>query len=111
MQVLIKPVYTEFAHLGPGPDISDGPPGHVLVQGLNKFTHNFQKLTQVTGLDSLDLSVTDAPVEVVTLGLLMASRQPCDLHVARYHSCPGHQCQTNGQLLPVQLSYRLTYKL
>ena len=70
MQVLIKPVYTEFAHLGPGPDISDGPPGHVLVQGLNKFTHNFQKLTQVTGLDSLDLLVTDAPEEVITLGLV-----------------------------------------
>ena len=48
------------AHLSPGPDIPDGPPGHVLVQGLNKVTHDLLELTQVVGLDSPDLLVTDA---------------------------------------------------
>ena len=53
------------AHLGPGPDIPDGPPGRVLVQGLNKVNHDLLELTQVAGLDSPDLLVTDAPEEVV----------------------------------------------
>ena len=53
------------AHLGPGPDIPDGPPGHVLVRGLNKVTYDLLELTQVVGLDSPDLLVTDAPEEVV----------------------------------------------
>ena len=77
------------AHLGPGPDIPDGPPGHVLVQGLNKVNHDLLELTQVAGLDSPDLLVTDDPEEVVTRGLIRASRQPCDLRVARDHSRPG----------------------
>ena len=48
-----------YAHLGPGPDIPDGPPDHVLVQGLNKVTHDLLELTQVVMLDSSDLLVTD----------------------------------------------------
>ena len=76
------------AHLGPGPDITDGPPGHILVRGLNKVTYDLLELTQVVGLDSPDLLVTDSPEEVVTWGLVRAMRQPCDLRVARDHSRP-----------------------
>ena len=46
-------------------------------------------LTSLTGLDSLDLLVIDAPEEVVTRGLVRATRRPCDLRVARDHSHPG----------------------
>ena len=88
------------AHLGPGPDIPDGPSGHVLVRGLNKVTHDRLELTKVAGLDSPDLLVIDAPEEVVTQGLVRATRRPCDLRVARDHSRPDRRCQTNGQLLP-----------
>ena len=48
------------AHLGPGPDIPDGPHDHILIQGLNKVTHDLLELTQVMRLDSPDLLVTDA---------------------------------------------------
>ena len=51
------------AHLGPGPDIPDSPPHHVLVQGLNKVTHDRPELTQVAGLDSL---VVAADVRMVS---------------------------------------------
>ena len=44
------------AHLGPGPDIPDGPPDHFLVPGLNKVTHDLLELTQVVGLDQLKYS-------------------------------------------------------
>ena len=88
------------AHLGTGPDIPNGPPHHVLVQGLNKVTHDLLKLTQVAGLDFPDLLVTDDPEEVVTRGLVTATRRPCDLRVARDHLCPESRCQNNGQLLP-----------
>ena len=88
------------AHLGTGPDIPDGPPGHVLVQGLNKVTHDRPELTKVVGLDSPDLLVTDDPEEVVTWGLVRATCWPFDLCVARDNSRPGRQCQNNGQLLP-----------
>ena len=88
------------AHLGTGPGIPDGPPGHILVQGLNEVTHNRPKLTKVAGLDSPDLLVTDALEEVVTPGLVRATRRPCDLRVARDHLRPGRQCENNGQLLP-----------
>jgi len=95
------------AHLGPGPDIPDGPPGHVLVQGLNKVNHDLLELTQVAGLDSPVLLVTDAPEEVVTRGLVRATRRPCDLCVARDHSCPGRRSQNNGQLLPVPIELKI----
>ena len=86
-------------HLGPGPDIPDGPPDHFLVPGLNKVTHDLLELTQVAGLDSLDLLVTDAP-QVVTRSLVRAKRRSCDLRVARDHLRPGRRCQNSGQLLP-----------
>ena len=88
------------AHLGPGPDIPGGLSDHVLVQGFIKVTHDLTELTQVAGLDSQDLLVTDAPEEVVTTGLVRATRWPCDLRVARDHLCPERRCQNNGQLLP-----------
>ena len=40
-----------YAHLGPGPDIPDGPPYHVLVQGLNKVIQHVMELTLVAGHD------------------------------------------------------------
>ena len=46
----------------------DGPPDHILVQGLNQVTHDLLELTQVAGLDCPDLLVTDAQEEVVTQG-------------------------------------------
>ena len=95
------------AHLGTGPDIPDGPPGHVLVQGLNKVTHDLLELTQVAGLDSPDLLVTDAPEEVITRGLVRATRPPCDLRVARDNSCPRRRSQNNGQLLPVLIELKI----
>ena len=65
--------------------IPDGPPDHVLVQGLNKVTHNLLGLTQVVGLYFPDLLVTDASEEVVTRGLVRATRQPCDLtHIQNF---------------------------
>ena len=79
--------------------IPDGPPDHVLVQGLNKVTHNLLGLTQVVGLYFPDLLVTDASEEVVTQGLVRATRRSCDLHVAEIlpgprnfsYACPyGH---------------------
>ena len=88
------------AHLGPGPDIPDGPPGHVLVWGLNKVTYNLLELTQVVGLDSPDILVTDAPDEVVTRGLVRATRRPCDLHVAGDH--------LHLELLPDPLEQEIT---
>ena len=54
------------AHLGPGPDIPDSPQDSVLVQRLNKVNHDLLELTQVVGLVSHDLLVTDAPEEGVT---------------------------------------------
>ena len=100
------------AHLSPGPDIPDGPPGHVLVQGLNKVNHDLPELTQVAGLDSPVLLVTDAPEEVVTRGLVRATRRPCDLCVARDHLCPERRCQNNGQLLPDPLDREIgTYSV
>ncbi len=95
------------AHLGPEPDIPDGPPDHVLVQGLNKVTHDLLVLTGVVGLDFLDLLITDAPEEVVTQGLVKATCWPSDLRVARDHSCPGRQSQNNGQLLPGPLDLEI----
>ena len=99
------------AHFGPGPDIPDGPPDHILLQELNKVTANLLELTQVTGLDFLDLLVTDAPEKVFTQGLVRATCRPCDLHVARDHSCPRHRSQNNGQLLPGPLDLEIDYKL
>ena len=64
------------AHLSPGPDIPDGPPDHVHVQGLNKVTHDLLGLTQVAELDFPDLLVTDASEEVVTWGLVRAMCRP-----------------------------------
>ena len=72
-----------------------------------KSTHDLLELTQVTGLESPDLLVTGAPEEVVTQGLVRATRRPCDLHVARDHSCPGDRCQTNGQLLQDPLELKI----
>ena len=54
----------------------------------HKVTHNLLELTQVVGLDSPDLLVTDAPDEVVTQGLVRAMCRTCDLHVARDNWCP-----------------------
>ena len=88
------------AHLGPGPDIPGGLSDHVLVQGFIKVTHDLTELTQVAGLDSQDLLVTDALEEVVTRSLANATRRPCNLRVARDHSCPRRRSQNNRQLLP-----------
>ena len=88
------------AHLGPGPDIPGGLSDHVLVQGFIKVTHDLTELTQVAGLDSQDLLVTDALEEVVTPGLVRATRRPCDLRVARDHLRPGPRCQNSRRLLP-----------
>ncbi len=74
------------AHLGTGPDIPDGPPGHVLVQGLNKVTHDLLELTQVGGLDSLGHR---CPEEVVTRGLVRATCQPCDLWLPEITRVPN----------------------
>ena len=57
---------------------------------LTTLTHDLLGLTQVAGLDFLDLLVTDASEEVVTRGLVRATHWPCDLHVARDHSRPEH---------------------
>ena len=77
-----------------------------------KSTHDLLELTQVTGLESPDLLVTGAPEEVVTQGLVRATRRPCDLHVARDHLCPRHRCQNNGQLLPDPLDREIgTYSV
>ncbi len=73
------------AHLGPGPDIPESPLDCILVQGLNKATHDLLELTKVTGLDFPDLLVTDAPEEEVTGGLIRDMGWPCNLCVARDH--------------------------
>ena len=40
-------------------------------------------------------------------GLVRATRRPCDLCVARDHSCPGRRSQNNGQLLPVLIELKI----
>ena len=52
------------------------------------------------GLDSPELLVTDASEEILTRGLVRATRRPCDLHVARDHSRP--------ELLPDPLEREIT---
>ena len=47
------------------------------------------------------------PEEVVTWGLVRATRWPCDLRVARDHSCPRRRSQNNGQLLPVPVELKI----
>ena len=80
-------------------------PDHFLVRELNKVTHNLLELTQVTGLDSLDLLVTDAPEEVVTQGLVRAMCRPYDLRVPEITWVLD--TDTNRQLLPGPLEQKI----
>ena len=75
------------AHLGPGPDIPDSLPHHILVQGQIHFWP--PGAHPGCGACISWSPGHRCPRGSCHVGPIRATRRPCDLHIARDHLCPS----------------------